>query len=89
MPTLKQIAYNCKKATFLIEKKQEKRLSVSEYLQLRYHLTGCSVCRLYRQQSEMINRVLRQRPFYPDTVEMAADTAYKQKLKEMIAGFRH
>ena len=59
MPTLKQITYNCRQATYLIEKKQFGRLSIMERFQLKYHLTGCSVCRIYQQQSIYISQVLQ------------------------------
>ncbi len=60
MATLKEIAYDCRKASYLIEKKQFGNISIKERLQLKYHLTGCSVCRLYQQQSVYISDILHQ-----------------------------
>ena len=60
MGPLKKIQYNCKKATFLIEKKMIDKLTFREKIELRIHLAGCSVCRLYQQQSEMINEMVQQ-----------------------------
>ena len=56
MNKLEKIAYNCKKATLLIEKKQLGTLSLQDQFELKYHLAGCSVCRLFQQQSAEINR---------------------------------
>ena len=56
---LNQVAYNCKKATLLIEKKQSGVLSLREKLELKIHLAGCSVCRLFEQQSIEINRIYK------------------------------
>ena len=56
---LNRIAYNCKKATLLIEKKQSGVLSLREKLELKIHLAGCSVCRLFEQQSIEINRIYK------------------------------
>ena len=60
MPTLKDIAYNCRQATYLIEKKQFGGISLKERLQLKYHLTGCSACRIYQQQSIYISEVVQR-----------------------------
>ncbi|MDN3585964.1 hypothetical protein QWY86_04750 [Pedobacter aquatilis] len=59
MNKLKAIAYNCKQATFLIEKKQLATLTVREKLELKIHLTGCAVCKLYEQQSIFITRLTK------------------------------
>ena len=59
MNKLTKIAYNCRKATFLIEKKQIGNLSLSEKIELKIHLAGCSVCRLFQQQSIVINTMVR------------------------------
>jgi len=48
---LEKIAYNCRQATFLIEKKQGAELTGREKLELKIHLAGCYICRVYEQQS--------------------------------------
>lgn len=57
--TPKEIAYNCKQATFLIEKKQVLKLSVTEKLELKMHLAGCTVCRFYEKQSIFITKITK------------------------------
>jgi len=45
---------SCKKATYLSSKKEEGKLSWVEKIQLRSHMTICSLCRLFEQQSQII-----------------------------------
>jgi hypothetical protein len=60
MSYLKRIIYNCKQATFLIEKKALTRLSFREAVELRIHLYGCSFCRIYSKQSHVINQMVQE-----------------------------
>lgn len=59
---LKNIIYNCKQATFLIEKRMAGKITASETVQLKVHLAGCSVCRLYQEQSVLINKLFTGLP---------------------------
>lgn len=45
---------SCKKATYLSSKKEEGKLSWMEKIQLRSHMTICTLCRLFEQQSNII-----------------------------------
>ncbi len=53
----RKITNNCEKATFLIEKKKCNALSVKEKTELKIHLTGCEMCRVYQRQSSIIDKV--------------------------------
>lgn len=57
---IKRIQYNCRHATYLIEKRQHTSLTIKERVHLIIHLAGCSVCRLFQLQSRMINRAAQQ-----------------------------
>lgn len=81
---LKQIAYNCRKATFLIEKKQIGRITMREKLELSIHLAGCSVCRIFEQQSSTINRMIKSLFNTSQQNELKLDENFKKKLKERI-----
>ena len=59
MGIIKKIQYNCREATYLIEKRQHVRLTIKERVHLVIHLSGCSVCRLFQRQSRMINRMVK------------------------------
>ncbi|QNK61500.1 hypothetical protein H7F33_13115 [Pedobacter sp. PAMC26386] len=84
MNELKNIIYNCRKATFLIEKKQLTVLTLREKVELRIHLTGCSICRLFQKQSIGINRMVHELFHSAQHKELKLDENYKKKLQERI-----
>jgi len=89
MSYLNKIIYNCKQATFLIEKKQLKRLSFREGIELRIHLAGCGVCVLYNKQSVAINEMVQQLFQASLKSELKLDDAFKTDLQARIeAGLR-
>ncbi|GAA4325483.1 hypothetical protein GCM10023149_27860 [Mucilaginibacter gynuensis] len=82
MSRLKNIQNNCKHATFLIEKKHTDGLTFRETVELRIHLTGCSMCRLFNKQSRQINEMVKQ--LFRRSAETRLDDAYKQRLQNLI-----
>ena len=84
MSNLKKIIYNCKKATFLIDKKEMGPITLREHIELRIHLIGCSFCRLYGKQSRAINKMVqelfRAAVSQPDKL----DDGFKKELQERI-----
>jgi hypothetical protein len=84
MGALKKIQYNCKKATFLIEKKLIGRITLREQLELRIHLFGCSVCRVYQKQTIKINEVIRQLFNTAVNKETKLDDGFKKDLQDRI-----
>jgi hypothetical protein len=56
----KKILYDCQKAQRLTIKKQESKLTMSEYLQHKIHLHYCQVCRKFQQFSAVLNQVFGQ-----------------------------
>jgi len=85
MNQLKKIQYNCRHATFLIEKKQLQKLTLRENVELRIHLAGCSVCRIFQQQSVVINQMVRS-VFKDDETSspLKLDDTFKKVLQERI-----
>jgi hypothetical protein len=84
MDPLKKIIYNCKQATFLIEKKMMGRITFREHIELRIHLFGCSVCTLYGKQSRMIHTMVQQlfRDSQPGQIRL--DDDFKKELQDRI-----
>jgi len=90
MGVIKKIQYNCRHATYLIEKRQHTSLSIKERIQLAIHLSGCSVCRLFQRQSRIINRVAKalfqrsasQRHTLDDTFKREMQDRINEKLSE-------
>ncbi len=82
---LEKIAYNCRQATYLIEKKQGEELSDREKLELKIHLAGCYICRVYEQQSLLISDMVRNLLKTDPTIEIKLDDDYKRTLKKTLA----
>jgi hypothetical protein len=84
MSYLNKIIYNCKQATFLIEKRQIKKLSFREEIELRIHLAGCGMCVLYNKQSRVINDMVQQ--LFHDSLknELKLDDVFKADLQAKI-----
>jgi len=80
---LKKIAYNCKKATFLIEKQQIGKITIRERMELKIHLTGCSICVTFMQQSAVINQMARKL-FLANYRELELDDQFKDQLQKRI-----
>lgn len=53
---MKLLFISCKKATYLLSKKEEGKLGFLGRMQLSSHLSICSVCRLFESQSNFIAR---------------------------------
>jgi hypothetical protein len=84
MGPIKKIIYNCKRATFLVEKKLIDRLTLREKVELRIHLYGCSVCRLFDKQSAIINNMVQQLFRSSNDVSVHLDNNFKQELQHRI-----
>jgi predicted anti-sigma-YlaC factor YlaD len=84
MGMLKKIQYNCKQATLLLEKKVYQQLSFREVIELRIHLAGCSMCRLYGKQSAMINNMVQQLFKDSESGSYKLDEDFKKQLQLRI-----
>lgn len=51
---------SCRKATELVEKKLDNKLSILEKVQLYMHTRMCNACRHYEQQSKLIDEALKR-----------------------------
>jgi len=80
---IERIAYNCRQATLLIEKKQEVALTSREKMELKIHLAGCYICRVYENQSILINQMMHKLlKGAPQDVKL--DPAFKKELQQRI-----
>lgn len=80
---LKKIAYNFRKATFLIEKQQIGNITPGEKMELKIHLAGCCICVTFMQQSVVINKAARKL-FNMDSMELKLDVGFKEQLQKQI-----
>jgi hypothetical protein len=84
MNKLTKILYNCRKATFMIEKRMVKPLSFQENIELRLHLVTCGVCRLYIKQSRKIDLMVAQILKGTPPANIRLDDDFKEELKVRI-----
>ncbi|MFI5138517.1 MAG: hypothetical protein ACHQIM_11890 [Sphingobacteriales bacterium] len=84
MSHLKKIIYNCKQATYLIEKKSITGLSFREIIELRIHLFGCEFCRIYGKQSRVINTMVRELFHNSMQAGIRLDDDFKRDLQNRI-----
>lgn len=84
MGVIKKILYNCRHATYLIEKRQHTSLTMKERVYLVIHLAGCSVCRLFLRQSRMINRAARELFQRSARQPHKLDEGFKREMQEKI-----
>ncbi len=84
MDELTKIAYNCKKATYLMEKQDIGKITLREKLELKIHLAGCQVCRVYQQQSAAINRIIKIMFHEPVAENIKLDDKFKDELQHLI-----
>ena len=81
---LKEIVYNCRKATYLIEKRQLGSITLREKLELQIHLAGCSVCKTFLKQSVLINKMVHDLFQSTSVKELKLDDQFKKELQERI-----
>lgn len=84
MGEIKKIAYNCRKATLLIEKKQIVSLNFREQLELKIHLAGCSVCRIFEKQSILINQMVKNLLKETTQRDIRLADEYKKEMQQKI-----
>ena len=80
-----KISNNCKKATFLIDKKNLEGISFLQHMELRIHLAGCSICRLYQKQSQAIDKLVDNFYHTNTSTEFALDEEFKEFLEKAIS----
>ena len=74
---------SCKKATYLISKKQESKLYIGESVQLFIHLFICDVCKLFKVQTNYILKNIHQHHENHQLTD-AAKQAIANKVNEAI-----
>lgn len=74
----------CRRATFLIEKQQHKRLSVQEWLTMHAHLAICPLCPVYKSQSKMIQQMIGRILGRRVSISQSMDPAKKQELEQLL-----
>jgi predicted anti-sigma-YlaC factor YlaD len=69
---------SCKKATLLVSKKEERKLTWLESVRLRSHLSICSLCRKFESQTAFISRMAKEIP------QMVLPAESKQRIQNLL-----
>jgi len=80
---IRRIANNCRKATFLIEKRENESLMDQEEQELAIHLSGCSICREYQRQSALITQLVTHTSQRASNI-LKLDNGFKARLQQQI-----
>jgi hypothetical protein len=76
------IHITCKRATYLVSKNEEQRLTLLEWLRLQFHLSICSFCKLFQKQTKQIgNHAAHVQDFKPMKLSETAKERIRQILK--------
>jgi len=59
MKMMNSIMLSCEKATFLVSKREEGKLSPGERIRVAFHLLMCRFCRAFQKQSGFISRTAK------------------------------
>ena len=89
MDTIEKVQNDCRRATFLIEKKQIHQITFLEEFQLKLHLAGCSICRTFQTQSVMINQMAKaifKKPGKELQLDDQTKNQMRQKIREKLQG---
>lgn len=79
------LVLSCRRASVLIEKKNNFGLGFIERIQLRWHKNLCDACSSYEKQSEFIEEALKKHVHDPVNYEKKELTQEeKEKIKEKI-----
>lgn len=71
---------SCKKATELVERKYEGKLTFKESFQLNLHLLMCKTCNAYKKQSKLLNKALSKFFNYSSETEHLKNEKLKEKI---------
>jgi len=84
MKLMNKIMLSCKKATELIEIKQDMKLGFLESLQLKLHLLVCKTCSCYEKHSNTINDALHKHLHKNSSIEKLVNNELKEKIKSKL-----
>jgi hypothetical protein len=81
MSAFRFIWLGCKKATFLMSKKEEGRLTVIESIQLKLHLRICDFCTRFQKQAKFFTA---NAPHTHEHLHISMSDEKKQAIKKQL-----
>ena len=81
-----KIMISCHEATFLISKKQEEKLSLTEQMKLSLHLMYCKYCNRFAKQTKEITKAIKEmnRRMQKNSVKITLTEEQKKRIKKAI-----
>lgn len=76
---------SCKKATYLISKQQETKISFADKMRLSLHTMICSVCKQYNIQINYIINKIKSQKTNEHTLNFLSKQKIKSKVEEVIS----
>lgn len=86
METDNKIMISCKESTFLISKKQQDKLSMSEKMKLQFHLMMCKYCRRFADQISFIQKAIKRlrEKIEAQGTKLSLNDEQKARMKEAL-----
>ncbi len=81
MSKLNIIWLSCERATFLMSKKEEGKISLKERLQLRLHLSLCDFCTRFQKQTSFFTK---NAPHVHEHVDVKLSDEKKAEIKQQL-----
>lgn len=75
------INITCKRATYLISKNEEHRLTLFEWIKLQLHLSVCSLCKRFQTQTKLIGENARHSHEYK---QLKLSDAVKERIQQIL-----
>lgn len=74
-------AMSCKESDKLISKRMDQKLTLSEKMALKFHLTVCASCRMAHQNYQAFREIFKEHPIREDV--HLSEQAKKRILEEL------
>ena len=85
MKSMNSIMLDCDNATYLVTKQEFDKLSCVKRMQLKMHLASCKFCRVFAQQSKIINKQIEEiRNINESDPEVHLSHEQKEEIQEVI-----
>jgi hypothetical protein len=83
---MNKLMISCDKASYLISKSQDEKLSCKEKLDMHMHLAGCKFCRFYKKDIDIMSRNLREfkQKIDEEPYQLKLSTEEKERIKAKL-----
>ncbi len=79
------VIISCKKATYLISKQQETKISFADKIRLNFHTLICDVCSQYKAQTTYFLNKIKSQKKQAHSLNILSKQKIKLKVNEIIS----